>query len=147
MHGLATSSPSSSTTSGAAQNINSQHQLLLTNQYLTPNASNNQSNATVTATKTATSTVYKSINNTAVNNTSMLHQDAQPSGSAAAVTGGGGGAFRPAAAGNANVDSSTLNFAVKLKDNSSMMFSEQQQRKLEMLESRFVPLNPQKVRL
>ena len=40
----------------------------------------------------------------------------------------------------------TINFSIKLKDpQSSMLFSEQHQRKLEMLESRFVPLNPQKV--
>lgn len=39
-----------------------------------------------------------------------------------------------------------INFSIKLKDTqSSMLFSEQHQRKLEMLESRFVPLNPQKV--
>lgn len=38
-----------------------------------------------------------------------------------------------------------LNFGIKLKDTNSVMYSEQQQRKLEMLESRFVPLNPQKV--
>lgn len=37
------------------------------------------------------------------------------------------------------------NFGIKLKDTNSVMYSEQQQRKLEMLESRFVPLNPQKV--
>lgn len=36
------------------------------------------------------------------------------------------------------------NFGIKLKDTNSVMYSEQQQRKLEMLESRFVPLNPQK---
>ncbi len=39
----------------------------------------------------------------------------------------------------------TLNFGIKLKDTNSVIYSEQQQRKLEMLESRFVPLNPQKV--
>lgn len=38
----------------------------------------------------------------------------------------------------------TLNFGIKLKDANSVLLSEQQQRKFEMLESRFVPLNPQK---
>ena len=37
------------------------------------------------------------------------------------------------------------NFGIKLKDTNSVLYTEQQQRKLEMLESRFVPLNPQKV--
>ena len=37
------------------------------------------------------------------------------------------------------------NFGIKPKDTNSVLYTEQQQRKLEMLESRFVPLNPQKV--
>lgn len=37
-----------------------------------------------------------------------------------------------------------INFSIKLKDANSVLYSEQHQRKLEMLESRFVPLNPQK---
>ena len=41
-----------------------------------------------------------------------------------------------------------MNFGIKLKDtnaSAAALYSEQHQRKLEMLESRFVPLNPQKV--
>ena len=40
----------------------------------------------------------------------------------------------------------TINYGINIRDTNSVMYkAEQQQRKLEMLESRFVPLNPQKV--
>ena len=64
--------------------------------------------------------------NTTTTSTNMLHQDVTAASTA--------------------VKSESINFSIKLKDTqSSILFSEQHQRKLEMLESRFVPLNPQKV--
>ena len=46
------------------------------------------------------------------------------------------------------IKTDSINFSIKIKDTqSSILFSEHHQRKLEMLESRFVPLNPQKVKI
>lgn len=73
--------------------------------------------------------------------TNMLAQAVDGSGAAAVV------ASSVAQAAQTAYKPDTINFSIKLtKDSqSSMLFSEQHQRKLEMLESRFVPLNPQKV--
>ena len=72
------------------------------------------------------------------------------------MSSGGGGGGGGIGGGNSNLmgvsanvgpGGPSSNLANKLKDsNNSLMFmNEQHQRKLEMLESRFLPLNPQKV--
>jgi len=71
------------------------------------------------------------------NSTNMLqHQDGSVASATTALTTSQSVGFKQ----------DSINFSIKLKDpQSSMLFSDAHQRKLEMLESRFVPLNPQKV--
>jgi hypothetical protein len=73
---------------------------------------------------------------TTTNSTNMLQQDGSVVSTTSVTT-----------TAQTGFKQDSINFSIKLKDPQSSMslFSDAHQRKLEMLESRFVPLNPQKV--
>ena len=104
--------------------------------------------ATTTSTTTTTNNQNNSTNptnncnllNQAANKAAMLQQESHN------MTPNPQGALGNSPGGPNYLRQDSLNFGIKLKETqSSLVFNEQQQRKLEMLESRFVPLNTQKV--
>jgi hypothetical protein len=87
----------------------------------------------VASTNTAPTTTTTT---TTTNSTNMLQQDGSVVSTTSVTT-----------TAQTGFKQDSINFSIKLKDPQSSMslFSDAHQRKLEMLESRFVPLNPQKV--
>lgn len=103
----------------------------------------------VAANNTTTTTTTTTSQNTPVGNTNNTSANVQNNNSSGTLKSSSnsnksGNNMQDIAASPRGDYNRQENFGIKLKDTNSVIYSEQQQRKLEMLESRFVPLNPQK---
>ena len=104
----------------------------------------NSTTTTTTATNTATNNNGNNPNKSSNNNINSMLQQQQDCNNTVGISSAHQQQHRETST-ITTYRQETLNFGIKLKDTNLAIYTEQQQRKLEMLESRFVPLNPQKV--